>query len=139
MIDWGLGFVKKVGYNLIKYLFNWYKVINFAVIKMKKSSGGQLYFREIRKKYGLKQTEISKMMGVSQTYYSLVESRKRVPSMDFVERLAGIYGLPIAVLLWGSITEGDVSKEKLTAYRELKPVIDSLIESVFFTKKEEEK
>ena len=95
-----------MGYNLIKYLFNWYKVINFAVIKMKKSSGGQLYFREIRKKYGLKQTEISKMVGVSQTYYSLVESRKRVPSMDFVERLAGIYGLPIAVLLWGSITEG---------------------------------
>lgn len=43
-----------------------------------------------------------------------------------------IYEIPIGVIMWGSVNEADVSKDKKVAFRVLKPLIDKLIEDVFY-------
>lgn len=95
-----------------------------------------IVLREIRKKKGMSQEDASSALGVSQAYLSKIERGKSNVSLSTLNRMCEIYEVPMALVMWGSITEGDVPSQKLTAYRELKPVIDSLIESVFFTKEE---
>lgn len=40
------------------------------------------YLKNLRKKRGIRQKRISKMLGVSQSYYSLIEQYKRRRNMD---------------------------------------------------------
>jgi transcriptional regulator with XRE-family HTH domain len=87
--------------------------------------------KSIRKRLGYSQGEVSKMVMISQTYLSQIETGQRTPSMDVYNKLAGYYGVPVPILLWSMIDEGSVGEGKKIMFRELKPVIDELIESVF--------
>lgn len=85
--------------------------------------------KDLRKKKGYKQYEAAESIGITQTYLSQIESGQKVPSIDVLEKLAKVYKTPIAIMLWFSIDEKDIQKNKLTAYRELRPVIDSMIQN----------
>ena len=110
-------------------------------MKDKIDSGGQLYSAEnafdysikaIRKRHGFSQKYVCEILDVTQTYYSLVESGKRKPSIDFMEKLASIYSIPVAVLVWGSLDEKSIREGREVVFRELKPVLDRLIEAIYF-------
>ena len=84
-----------------------------------------------RKDKGLRQTEVSKRTKLSQTYLSQIESGKKVPSIDVIEKLSKEYSIPFAIMMWYGITDKDVKKDKLTIYHKLKPTIDNLIKDIF--------
>jgi len=83
--------------------------------------------KEIRQKKGMKQYEAADGIGITQTYMSQIESGQKVPSVEVLQKLAKFYKTPIAIMLWFSLDEKDIAKNKLNAYRELRPVVDSMI------------
>lgn len=85
----------------------------------------------IRVKKGVKQYEAAKKAGITQTYLSQIESGQKVPSIEVLEKMAKFYKTPIAIMLWFSIDEKDIPKNKLSIYRELRPAIDSMINNFF--------
>lgn len=87
--------------------------------------------KEVRTESGLKQTEFAKMVGLTQTYISLIESGNKVPSFDVIERYNKISKVPIAIIMWKSLEESDVPKHKRKNYKELKPLVDNLINQMF--------
>ncbi len=62
----------------------------------KKNIGSILRERRVRK--GLSQTELANEIGVTQTFLSLVEHGKRIPSYDVLERAANVLGEDAAYL-----------------------------------------
>lgn len=86
--------------------------------------------KELRVKKGIKQFQAADGIKITQTYLSQIESGQKVPSIEVLEKLAKFYKTPIAIMLWYSIDEKDIQKSKLTAYRELRPLIDSLINNL---------
>lgn len=87
--------------------------------------------KNLRKEIGLSQKDLAKRIGVTQTYLSLIESGKKVPSVPVLESIAGLFKSPLPVLLWFSVEITDVPIEKREAYKMLKPSIDQMIKSVF--------
>jgi len=70
-------------------------------------------------------------VGITQTYLSQIENGKKKPSTDLLQRIAEYVDVPLPVLFWFSITESDVKKKRLEAFRLLKPTTDALINSFF--------
>jgi transcriptional regulator with XRE-family HTH domain len=89
--------------------------------------GGAL--RDIRKSIdGRRQQEVSKAIGITQTYLSLVEAGKRVPAQEVVEKLCKAYKVPIAIVVWKAIEPKDVDRSKKEAFGRIKPIVDDLLE-----------
>lgn len=79
----------------------------------------------------ISQVELSKKAGITQTYLSLIESDEKKPSMEVLENIAESLGINIALIFWMTIEEKDVAENKREIYRQLKPVIDNMIMSLF--------
>lgn len=84
-----------------------------------------------RKNKGYRQTEAAKEADISQTYLSQIENNQKTPSIEVLEKLSKIYKTPFPVMMWFSITEKDVKKDKLVIFNKLKPSIDNLINDIF--------
>ena len=84
-----------------------------------------------RKDNGLRQNEVAKRTGLSQTYLSQIENGGKIPSIDVIETLAKEYNMPFPIMMWNTLTESDVRKGKLDIYRKLKPTVDNLIADIF--------
>lgn len=85
--------------------------------------------RDIRKNIdGRRQQEVSKAIGITQTYLSLVEAGKRTPTQDVVEKLCKAYKVPIAIVIWKALEMNDVDKSKQRAFGLIKPIVDDLLE-----------
>jgi transcriptional regulator with XRE-family HTH domain len=85
----------------------------------------------IRKRRDIKQKDACKEIGISQSYLSLIEKGQRQPSLDVLQGIAGYYNMPLPIILWHTITEEDVSPEKIEIYKRIKPTIDKLIDEIF--------
>jgi len=81
----------------------------------------------LRKKAGMKQIEAAKIIGVSQTYMSQIESGNKEPSTGLLKDICKAYDIPPSVMYWMAMTVDDVPKRKQKIFLELKPVIDNLI------------
>lgn len=55
-------------------------------------------FKELRKKRGLKQTEISKELKIAQTTYAGYELEQRTPDIDTLKKIADFYGVSLDYL-----------------------------------------
>ena len=55
--------------------------------------------KELRKKHGLTQKEIAKLIGISQSSYSNWENGNTEPSLENVVRLAKLFGVTTDYLL----------------------------------------
>lgn len=104
------------------YYFWGYKTLNMKI--------GQALLKS-RKYKGLKQTDAALRAGITQTYLSLIESGKKIPTVDVIENISDVYGIPFQIMMWHSLTEKEVRKSKLDIYRKLKPTIDNLIADIF--------
>ena len=75
--------------------------------------------RDLRKEKGLTQTELAKMIGMSQTNYSYYESNNIMPDSDTLIKLAEIYGITLDKLLG---VESYATSDDLIAF----PIIGSI-------------
>lgn len=82
-----------------------------------------LALKDVRKAKGVKQYIAATGIGITQTYLSQIESGDKTPSVEVIEKVSGYYGVPIAVMLWGSIEESDIAEEKEASLR-LRKTID---------------
>lgn len=86
-------------------------------------------FREIRVRQHKKQFEVAEAANITQTYLSQIESGDKIPTIGVAEKLCRIYRLPLTLVLWMGTDEKDIVKVKRGVYRQLKPVVDSLVNS----------
>jgi transcriptional regulator with XRE-family HTH domain len=78
-------------------------------------------------KQKVKQYEIAKKIGITQAYLSQIESGGKVPTLEVICKICKAYKTPFSILLWFALDEKDIQRNKLDAYRKMKPVIDSMI------------
>ncbi|MEO7047622.1 MAG: helix-turn-helix transcriptional regulator [Ferruginibacter sp.] len=84
-----------------------------------------------RKKSNLNQSQAASKIGISQTYLSQLETDTKSASPTTLDEICKAYSTHIALIIWKSVTEKDISKRKLKTYREIKPMMDKLIEEIF--------
>lgn len=70
-------------------------------------------------------------IGITQTYLSQIENDKKEPSTEVLQKIANYLEIPLPVLFWYGIEEGDIRPEKAEYFKVLKPAIDSLV-GLFF-------
>lgn len=70
--------------------------------------------KEIRKGKGLTQEQVSEISGMDSKYLSMIEVGKRYPSLDYLERLAQIFGVEISDFFnYAHLQVGDVHELNL--------------------------
>jgi len=79
----------------------------------------------------LTQAEYASRIGITQTYLSQIESNKKKPSTDILEKIADDFEIPLPIIFWHGIEEKDVHESKREYFRFLKPSIDKMIDSIF--------
>lgn len=84
----------------------------------------------LRKNRGLTQVQVQSKTGLSQTHLSQIECDRKQPSKTTVKRLAKLYKVPPIVIMWATVEEGHIDPKKKELFKQLKPVIDSLIEEI---------
>lgn len=87
--------------------------------------------RKFRISKGLKQADVANTSGVGQPYLSLIESGKKIPTNPTINKIAKAIEVPFSVVIWMSVGEEDVPKEKQEAFLKIKPYFDSLIKTTF--------
>jgi transcriptional regulator with XRE-family HTH domain len=86
--------------------------------------------RQIRRDKNLSQVTVCKRMKISQTYLSQIEKGAKEPSGEMMRKICRFYKVPAQVVVWRSLTEKDISPKKISAFRQLKPAVDNLIDEV---------
>lgn len=64
----------------------------------------------LRSTKGLEQKEFADRLGVNQSFISLIESGKRKPSLDFIEKVSETFSIPIQVLMLLAKEQKDIKK-----------------------------
>lgn len=77
------------------------------------------------------QIEFANGLGITQTYLSLIENSKRIPSVEVLEKICGYVKIPMVILFWFSVTEKDIPEHKKEAFKMLKPTVDTMIKEIF--------
>lgn len=90
--------------------------------------------RDIRKKSKLNQTEFAEKLGITQTYLSLLEAGKKVPSLKVLGKIAFEFDIPVEVILFKGLNRAYVPAAKRDIFDQLKPVIDTLIDGLFIVR-----
>ncbi len=87
--------------------------------------------KQVRKTKGMTQVTFCKKLGITQTYLSQVESgAKANPSMALLNKVSKISNVPLSVIMWLSVEEKDIAKDKRKIFVSLKPSIDNLIKEI---------
>ena len=72
--------------------------------------------RYLRKKHGLTQKALSKMLNISRQAYSNYETGKRIPDIDMLIRIADIYEVTLEQLLTQTCTKTGIINETTGPY-----------------------
>ena len=89
--------------------------------------------REIRKERTtqLNQSEFAKLIGITQTYLSQIETGVKTPSIEVLETISKNFEIPLPIIFWLGIEEQDVAEHKREYFRFLKPTVDAMINEFF--------
>lgn len=90
--------------------------------------------RAVRKNLELTQEEFAELIGVSQTYLSIIENGHQRPHSDVLVTISEKSNIPLPVVMWMGLTEADVKPDKVELFKTLKPSIDGLVNSIFLDK-----
>lgn len=85
----------------------------------------------VRKKKLLSQQKFSKLVGIDQSYLSMIENNKKQPSMKLLERISQETKTPLPILLFFSLSEEDVTPKKRELYRILFPKVKEMVGELF--------
>lgn len=80
-----------------------------------------------RKSLGLKQNDTAITIGITQTYLSQVEGNLKVPSIEVINKICDYFEIPISILLWNAITEDDIKADKREVFKQIQPLVNSLL------------
>ena len=58
--------------------------------------------RLVRSFHDMNQSELAKALGISRSYLSEIESGKKVPSLDLLQKYASQYDIPLSALVFFS-------------------------------------
>lgn len=78
----------------------------------------------------LSQTDFAKLLGVSQAYISKIEKGNTIPNISFLNEIAEEFKIPLPVIFWLSAEETDVAEKKRKVFKLVKPLIDSMIDTL---------
>lgn len=79
----------------------------------------------------LNQSEFAKLIGISQTYLSQIESGSKTPSSSVLEEIAKSFEIPLPIIYWFGLQEEDILEHKREYFRFLKPTVDSMINEFY--------
>lgn len=82
--------------------------------------------REIRKKQGLSQVELSQKTGLTQATLSNIESGRKRPGPETLDKISVALNIPISLIYITGLEKEDVADDKKFLYDQLFPVIQSL-------------
>ncbi len=95
--------------------------------------------KETRKKKNISQGSFAESLGISQTYLSLIEKNKKKPSFDLLDEISKALNIPVYYFMFkGLEVDKDVPKEKREAYKQISPIIGSMIEKFFLDENDTE-
>ena len=83
--------------------------------------------KRTRERAGMRQNIVAGYIGISQTYLSLIEGNQKEPSFEIITRISEYYKTPLAIMIWNETTEDDVPEDKRGLFKQLKPLVDSLL------------
>jgi len=86
-----------------------------------------LALKTLRKEIGLKQSEIAKRSNISVTALYNIENGLSFPSKETIDRLCTAIGVPVAYLLFYSITDEDLPESKREAFHYLQSPIKAFL------------
>ena len=67
--------------------------------------------KRLRLIYGMKATEMSNELGISNSYLSEIENNKKAPSLDFLKKYADVFGIRLSSLILLSESIEDAEKQ----------------------------
>jgi len=85
----------------------------------------------VRKKKKLSQEKFSELVGIDQSYLSMIENNKKNPSMKLLEKISQKTNTPLPILLFFSLSEDDVSPQKRELYHILFPRVKEMVGDIF--------
>lgn len=85
----------------------------------------------IREQRNVSQQALAEGIGVTQTYLSLLENGKRMPSIGLIEKYEYYFKIPLGVIMWLGVSDRQVPLDKKDTFRAMKLVIDTMIQSIF--------
>ncbi len=89
--------------------------------------------KALREAKKIKQGELAKLCGITQTYLSQIENNKKRPNFNMLEKIGKCIGVPIPVLMFLSLSEDDVDDSKKALFKVMKPSIEKFIDEIFVT------
>lgn len=87
--------------------------------------------KETRIKADLRQKIVAEKTGITASYISQVESGKKNPSIEIIEKLCKLYKIPVAIIMWKAIDVKDVIPSKRETFSTLSPTINDMINRIF--------
>lgn len=86
--------------------------------------------KELRKKKKKSQMSLAESSGITQTYLSLIEANKRVPTFNILEKISNALGISAPILIFYSMGDNDVPEDKKELYKILGPFFRKMIEKI---------
>lgn len=83
--------------------------------------------KSLRKEKGLGQRELADKCGISINALSQIETNSSFPHKNTIESIASALGVPVSYLLFFSISETDVPKEKRNVFNTLNSALKSIL------------
>lgn len=87
--------------------------------------------KKLRKEKGIRQIDFANKCGISQTYLSQIENDNRNPTVDVLEKISKVLGIPYPVVSFLSLTEESVSEDKREVFKRMERVMFGLVEDIF--------
>lgn len=79
----------------------------------------------------LNQSEFAKLIGITQTYLSQIETGAKTPNISVLETISKEFEIPLPIIFWLGISEDDIADHKKEHFRFLKPTVDAMINEFF--------
>jgi transcriptional regulator with XRE-family HTH domain len=89
-----------------------------------------LQLKSIRKIKGYTQKQVCDEIGISQTYLSHVETGKVNVSSNLLNFMCWFYKVPTQFVYWKTLKDTDVPLRKRKQFKQLNPVMLSLIDTI---------
>jgi transcriptional regulator with XRE-family HTH domain len=89
-----------------------------------------LQLKSIRKIKGYTQSQVCGALGMSQTYLSHVETGKVNVSSTLLNFICDFYRVPPQFVYWKTLKVTDIPLRKIKQFKQLNPVILSLIDTI---------
>jgi transcriptional regulator with XRE-family HTH domain len=86
--------------------------------------------KEVREKFELTQVEVCNRAGLTQGFYSSVETGVNKPSLDTLDKIAMALGVPVFVIVWLSTNERDIPKKHRIWYNFYHGQISEIIDEI---------